>query len=63
VAGILLGVLVSFAISQLAGWATFVTFQSIALAFIFSVGIGVIFGFWPAYTASLLSPIKALRYE
>lgn len=61
--GILLGILVSFTISQLAGWVTSVTIQSIVLAFAFSVGIGIVFGFWPAYTASLLSPIKALRYE
>jgi len=62
-AGIILGMLVSFTISLLAGWVTFVTIQSIILAFAFSVGIGVGFGFWPAYTASLLSPIRALRYE
>ena len=61
--GILLGILASSIISQLAGWVTFVTVQSIVLAFAFSVGIGVTFGFWPAYTASLLSPIAALRYE
>lgn len=63
VAGITLGVLVSLAISLLAGWATLVTYQSMVMAFAFSAGIGVLFGFWPAYTASLLSPIQALRYE
>jgi len=62
-AGILLGVLASQTISLFAGWATFVTPHSVILAFMFSAGIGVIFGFWPAYQASLRSPIEALRYE
>ena len=61
--GIVLGALISLMLSKLAGWATFVTPQSIVLAFTFSAGVGVIFGFWPAYKASLLSPIEALRYE
>lgn len=61
--GIILGATVSFVLSQLAGWAALVTFPSIALAFLFSAGTGVIFGFWPAKKASLLSPIEALRYE
>ena len=63
ITGILLGVLASQAISLFAGWTTFVTLQSVVLAFMFSAGIGVIFGFWPAYQASLRSPIEALRYE
>jgi len=61
--GIVLGALISFVLSKLAGWTTFVTTQSIVLAVAFSAGVGVIFGFWPAYKASLLSPIEALRYE
>jgi macrolide transport system ATP-binding/permease protein len=61
--GIALGMTVSIVMSKFAGWAAEVTVQSVLLAFIFSAGTGVIFGFWPARKASLLSPIEALRYE
>jgi macrolide transport system ATP-binding/permease protein len=61
--GILLGCGIAFAMSTWAGWAAIVTWQSVVLAFVFSASTGVVFGFWPARKASLLSPIEALRYE
>ena len=63
VIGIILGTTVSFVLSKFAGWAAIVTIQSIILAFTFSATVGIVFGFWPARKASLLSPIEALRYE
>jgi ABC-type antimicrobial peptide transport system permease subunit len=36
---------------------------SILLAFSFSVAVGVIFGLWPAWRASKMLPVEALRYE
>jgi macrolide transport system ATP-binding/permease protein len=61
--GIGLGGAISVILTQFAGWSAEVTPQATALAFFFSVGIGVLFGFWPATKASRLSPIEALRYE
>ena len=61
--GILLAAMVAFVLSVFAGWTAIVLPQYVLLAFFFSAGVGIIFGFWPAYKASRLSPIEALRYE
>ncbi len=61
--GIILGVTGSSLLSAFAGWATIVSPLSIIMAFSFSGLVGIFFGFYPAYKASLLNPIDALRYE
>jgi putative ABC transport system permease protein len=61
--GIIAGVTGSKIISAFAGWSTIVSLLSIFMAFGFSGLVGIFFGFYPAYKASLLNPIDALRYE
>jgi putative ABC transport system permease protein len=61
--GIVLGVVTSQVLSRLAGWTTIISPLSVILAFGFSGMVGIFFGFYPAYKASLLNPIEALRSE
>jgi putative ABC transport system permease protein len=44
-------------------WNTELSAQSIAMAFVFSATVGVLFGVWPARRAAKLDPITALRFE
>ena len=48
---------------RLASGGTIVTMQSVILALSISVGIGMVSGVIPAYQASKLKPVDALRYE
>jgi putative ABC transport system permease protein len=63
IVGIIAGVSTAMVLSSISGWPTVVSPLSIVLAFGFSGFIGIFFGFYPAYKASLLNPIDALRYE
>jgi putative ABC transport system permease protein len=63
VVGILLGFGISQAITKFLSWQTEISVFSIILSAGFSGFVGVFFGFYPAWKASLLRPIDALRAD
>jgi macrolide transport system ATP-binding/permease protein len=62
-AGILVGRGISYIVRVLLQWPTELSLDAILAAFAVSVTIGIVFGFYPAWKASRLDPIIALRYE
>jgi macrolide transport system ATP-binding/permease protein len=63
IVGILLGRGVSLLVSAFLHWPTEISLGAILAAFAVSVSVGIIFGYYPAWKASRLDPINALRYE
>src|SRR5207244_8818296 len=64
VLGILIGRLISVVVVQkIVKWPTQMSVSAILLAVGVSMGVGIVFGYYPAWKASKLDPIEALRYE
>ena len=61
--GIIFGIVASAGISDLLRWPTAISTVAIVAAVAFALGIGIIFGYYPARKAAALDPIDALRYE
>jgi putative ABC transport system permease protein len=62
-AGVLIGVAGSMAVSNMLRWPTTIPPEAIGVAVLFSAGVGIFFGYYPARKAAHLDPIEALRYE
>jgi len=63
VVGVLLGLLGTFTLGKTLGWPMALSLEALVIAGMFSLVMGVTFGFYPAKKAASLDPIDALRYE
>jgi ABC-type antimicrobial peptide transport system permease subunit len=61
--GILAGLVVSWLVSQFLNWATVFSWLAVIASVGVSAAVGIAFGYYPAWKASRLDPIEALRYE
>jgi ABC-type antimicrobial peptide transport system permease subunit len=61
--GIALGRGASTLVRMLLNWPTELSVPAIAAAVLVSASVGIMFGYYPAWKASRLDPIDALRYE
>lgn len=63
VLGIAIGSAGAVLVAKLLNWPPLLSGWAIVLAVTFSIGVGIFFGFYPAWKAAKLEPIVALRYE
>lgn len=61
--GVVLGSIFGMIGSAFLGTFVFPPFVAVAVSLLFSMGIGLFFGYYPAAKAAKMNPIEALRYE
>jgi putative ABC transport system permease protein len=62
-AGVFFGIFGSYLVGQTLHWPVQMSVESVLIAALFSIAVGVFFGYYPARKASLLDPIEALHYD
>jgi len=61
--GLALGIGGAYVFAATSGWPALISPGAVLIAMLFSAAVGIFFGFYPAFKASRLRPIEALRYE
>ena len=61
--GIILGILGAAGVAHSLGWPLVVSPEAVLLTVLASAGVGVVSGYYPAWKASRMEPIEALRFE
>jgi putative ABC transport system permease protein len=61
--GVIVGILAGMGLANALGYPAFPSISGIIISLLFSMTIGIFFGYYPANKAAKMNPIDALRYE
>jgi putative ABC transport system permease protein len=63
IAGVVLGVVAAYFTARFLDWPPVISAPTVVLGLGISTAVGLLFGYYPAFTASRLDRIDALRFE